>query len=136
MKVKSKKWYKRECDKLWSKVVRLRAKNKCELCGSINTLNSHHIFGRKAMSTRYDTDNGILLCFKCHFVEAHQNPARFYIWLVEKRGREWYDKLNKRHNNLIKMNYEVMYIWLKAQLSEVENAENVSTTLPIPIKII
>ncbi len=41
---------KKRVDRLWSKVVREQAGNKCEVCGvsgEVKVLNAHHYIGRK-----------------------------------------------------------------------------------------
>ena len=53
----------------WRKKVRARDKSRCQMpnCGTRKSIQVHHI--RKwasASSLRYDVDNGICLCRKCH----------------------------------------------------------------------
>ena len=87
-------------DTNWAKAVKLRAGNKCEYCGETKALNSHHIFSRSKLSTRWNLDNGVCLCAKHHVFSfefsAHKNPVEFIEWLKEKRGQEWYDSLRQR----------------------------------------
>lgn len=115
MKTPSKKTLKKKCDVLWSEIVKIRAGYKCELCGKKENLQSHHVFGRRANSTRFDTNNGVCLCWRCHFVEAEQNAARFGLWIVSKRGQEWYDTLNTKYGQLVKIDYEGLLIELQAE---------------------
>ena len=93
-------------DSLWSKVVKAMAGHRCEKCGNPNTLNSHHVFGRVARSTRWVVENGVCLCAKCHkfssIFSAHETPALFHIFILDKRGEQWFNKLRERHNNLDK----------------------------------
>jgi len=115
MRKKSNKTYKKQCDKLWADIIKLRAKNKCEMCRRVLPLQAHHIFGRKAMSTRYDLENGVALCFNCHYNEAEQNSTKFGLWIIEKRGREWFDELNRRHNQIKKVDWEAMTEYLERE---------------------
>ena len=44
-----------------------RDKHRCRMCNSKRRLNVHHILKWSgASSLRYDVDNGITLCKKCH----------------------------------------------------------------------
>ena len=90
-------------DKLWSKVVREKAKHKCESC--LRTaeewawLNAAHIVGRVCRTTRwgvkiddkYDT-NGMCLCKSCHDqYDQHLEKEDFIRRIVI--GIRRYDKL-------------------------------------------
>lgn len=59
-------------DKLWSMAVRARYP-KCVVCGSENTLSSHHCIVRKAQSlgVRWIVDNGVTLCYSDHICKLH-----------------------------------------------------------------
>jgi len=80
---------------LWSKKVRQRAEDKCEVCGKpegfINPkgnpvhLNAHHIEDKANQRLRFDIDNGIALCPSCHKFgrdSAHRSPIWFVEWLL------------------------------------------------------
>jgi len=50
----------------WSRIIKYRDK-KCVICGSVNTLNAHHIFYKKDYPMlSLNENNGITLCRKCH----------------------------------------------------------------------
>ena len=52
---------------LWSKCVRTRDGNKCQLCGATEgVMHAHHFIGRRKAQTKYLLENGICLCFVCH----------------------------------------------------------------------
>lgn len=84
-------------DTLWSKAVKILAKERCEHCWSTQYLNSHHVFGRRNFPVRWNVNNGVCLCAKCHQFSskfsAHQTPTLFTDWIKEKRGLEWYSQL-------------------------------------------
>ena len=54
----------KKADDLWSKLI--RSIGYCEICGSNNTLNAHHVIGRANYATRYLKENGVCLCVNCH----------------------------------------------------------------------
>ena len=58
--------------KNWRKNVYERDNYKCVSCGSKEKINAHHILSWNHYSEkRYDVDNGITLCEKCH-IKIHQ----------------------------------------------------------------
>jgi hypothetical protein len=106
-----KKTLKKKCDALWSEIVKIKANYKCEYtmkhkCSA--TLNSHHIYGRAAHSTRFDIDNGICVCYNAHKI-AEQSPRVFYTWLESYRGTDKLDEIERKHNKLVKLDYGVVY---------------------------
>jgi len=94
----------KDADKLWHKVVikkygatcffhdhQMSAKNHARVA-----VNCHH-FKPKGMypELRYDIENGIPMCWPCHFKLEQSDPSmREEIML--KRGNEWYLSLMKR----------------------------------------
>jgi len=88
---------KKQLDAFWSLVVKQRDGNKCVVvnCGKTTHLNSHHIFGKRNMATRFDLENGICLCSGHHTLNtfsAHQSPA-FEDWIKEYIGGERYNRI-------------------------------------------
>jgi hypothetical protein len=80
---------------LWSPLVKERAKNKCEVCGATENLQSHHIIGRSNWRLRWELKNGCCLCAKHHEFDSHQsahkNSPWFNEWLKKYRPKdlEW-----------------------------------------------
>lgn len=98
-------------DEAWSKLVKLRAGNKCEYCGKTSPLNSHHIFSRSKKSTRWLPENGVCLCVGHHTFSsgfsAHKTPLEFVDWLTNKKGVDFIDRLRLKANALSKLhNFE------------------------------
>jgi len=92
-------------DSLWAKVIKQRANNRCEYCGKTTTLNSHHIFSRSNMGTRWSPENGVCLCVSHHVfgsMSAHKAPVEFVLWLKEKRGDEWFEALRIKAKSICK----------------------------------
>lgn len=84
-------------DEAWSKLVKLRANNKCEVCGKTSPLNSHHIYSRSNRSVRWDVKNGVSLCVAHHTFSskfsAHKTPTEFTYWLEDKKGKDFMSNL-------------------------------------------
>lgn len=74
-------------DRLWSQSVHRREEG-CQICGSIEGLSAHHFIRRVISNTRYDINNGILLCVMHHTessdFSAHKTPKLFEIWFKTK----------------------------------------------------
>lgn len=98
----TKKSLRKKLDKAWSRIQ--LSKGKCEVCGQIETLNSHHIEGRRNLAMRWDPRNGVCLCSGCHTFRtnsAHQSPLWFHTWLEENR-KEDIEHIEANRNQIVK----------------------------------
>jgi len=83
-------------DKLWSAKVKELASHKCEICGSTEKLEAHHIHRCKHYGVRWNVINGACLCWKCHQksdYSAHKNSLYFFREMIRRRGDDWGDEL-------------------------------------------
>jgi hypothetical protein len=96
-------------DKVVSKIV--RARGKCQNCGSIKSLQAAHIFSRIYNNTRWDLDNLLCLCASCHFF-FHKNPLEFAHFV----GEEKYQLLKEARNQITK--YSTADLELKFKVLE------------------
>lgn len=117
----------RKLDEAWSKLVKLRAGNKCEYCNKSNNLNSHHIFSRSKKSTRWDVFNGISLCVAHHTFSssfsAHKTPLEFIDWLTKYKGQDFIDRLRIKANSICKLHAfekEILLSELNKEIKEFE----------------
>jgi 5-methylcytosine-specific restriction endonuclease McrA len=92
---RSRKTWTRILDELWRKAINQRDKGRCRKCGSSSFLQAAHIHSRKFRSTRWWTENGVLLCAGCH-MWAHHNPTSFTRWLDGQIGSEMLAWLERR----------------------------------------
>lgn len=104
-----------KCDKLLTPIVRLR-NPACLLCGSPTQVAHHHVHKSKSLVLRYDIDNLINLCNKCHF-KLHQDESYWASVIVKSKGLRWFNKLEKRKNQTIKGSED----WYEEQLLKLEN---------------
>lgn len=51
-------------DALWSSII--RSQGRCLRCGIQSALQAAHIIGRARLSVRWNLDNGLCLCARCH----------------------------------------------------------------------
>jgi hypothetical protein len=80
-------------DALWATCVKERANNECEMCGSIKLIQAHHIVPRTVYSTRYELENGVALCFRCHFYVAHKDMLKFYEYIKDVRDTKYLESM-------------------------------------------
>lgn len=99
-------------DTLWSKAIHERDKC-CRHCRKTNSLNAHHIFTRSRFNTRWNLENGILLCSGCHKLSsvfsAHGTPRKFFAWLETIHNKEWLDNLERTSDMVAKGIDKKMY---------------------------
>ena len=104
------------CDRLRSRLIKSRAKFRCEYCWSTKWLNSHHLFTRNNYSTRFDLDNWICLCAFHHKLStkfsAHWTPMIFDEWIISERWQERFDALRLKANKTRDKNYDRVYDYL------------------------
>jgi 5-methylcytosine-specific restriction endonuclease McrA len=98
----TKKSLRKECDQLWKLAVVKKYGNKCLVCGK-EAQDIHHFISKgKSVALRYDIDNGVPLCRKCHF-DFHFRPDKLIdIVIAFKRGKEWIEALLERKKNRAK----------------------------------
>jgi len=117
----------KKLDNAWSKLVKLRAGNKCEikLCGKTKYLNSHHIFTRRNKAVRWSVLNGVALCPGHHTLNsnfsAHATPILFHNWMVETKGQDFIDKLTFKASGISKLHKFEKEIMLKELNHEIEH---------------
>jgi 5-methylcytosine-specific restriction endonuclease McrA len=100
----------KELDGLWKERVKERAGYKCEKCGSIKTLQCHHIIPRTCFTLKYDITNGVTLCLHCHLFWAHKDAIGFAEWIKGKRDVPTLEL--KRHNQT-KNDYNLIKLYLE-----------------------
>ena len=104
----------KKLDKLWSQIIRSRG--KCERCNKDTTLAAHHINPRNKFNTRWDLENGVCLCYRCHIHWAHKDVPDAAEWFKERLGEKQYDDLKQRSNMSAKgQDLEAIEIYLESQ---------------------
>ena len=110
----------RECDRLWSALIRARDGGRCQNPRCFRPGNQpHHIFTRRHLSTRHDPENGILLCFYCHMEIAHREPEVFRQLILQILGERKFELLRLRAWSSCKFDYEMTKLILKELLATI-----------------
>lgn len=111
----------KDLDKLWSKVIRGQQKY-CQVCGSREYLNAHHIFSRTNRVLRWELSNGICLCSKHHTMSsefsAHKTPLEFTMWYIDQYGQEELDNLIELKRSIIKPDRAEIKEYLESELKK------------------
>jgi len=112
------------CDDLWSTLVKLRDENKCMICGSTELINSHHLISRRVFRYRWDTNNGVSVCPKCHefslILSFHTSPWSTEEWMKNNR-QDQYSKWVENRNNIseeFETEYDEIYYRLEQEYKE------------------
>lgn len=89
------KSYRIKADKAWFNAI-MGENPLCEVC-YMPAQQAHHFFYKgQHGNLRYDLDNGIKLCQKCHFILHHHDPKMITDKIIARRGDKWYQALKKK----------------------------------------
>jgi len=94
---------KRRLDKLYSEIIRKRGIcARCRKGAERVTLQTAHIISRRNLAVRWDLNNGIPLCYSCHFFWAHKEPIWFNDFAKEYLGEYKFEQLKMRAKKIKK----------------------------------
>ena len=110
----------RPADSLYSKWLREERKC-CERCGSRNSLQVSHFYGRANEAVRFDPRNTDCLCFGCHAYFT-ANPPEYVAWKIKRMGDQEYKQLMVAANTYKKRDDAMVILWLN-QLMKKESKE-------------
>jgi len=119
-------------DRLFSTCIRTRDGFRCqhENCtAGGNRMHCAHIFSRSRMTTRWDLDNAITLCYYHHIVWCHRTPVEFTLWIMKKIGEIKFKELESKSRNiniqvdLLEMKKIEKYLTNKLEEFEQKNAD-------------
>ena len=103
-----------ENDKIWSLLVRIRDMFTCQLCGkSSKHVEAAHVFGRSNKNTRWNTRNGIAVCYYCHRFKLHggrmseEEKVKFF----KKHLGKFYEILDNLRKQPVKYDTSFVLAW-------------------------
>jgi hypothetical protein len=91
---------------------------RCLLCPNASQVAHHHYHKSRSSRLRYEEINLIPLCTACH-CKLHHNESYWASKVVEIKGVEWFKKLDKMKNEIVKTDryfYEENYNRIKNQI--------------------
>jgi hypothetical protein len=102
----NKKGLSKACNKLWTEIGFL-LHPFCEVCNK-PTVGIHHFFPRSMCSIlRFEVENGVGLCRGCHFAHHFKGDPKIHQAIVEKRGIDWYNKLEEQ-SKILQSSYKTV----------------------------
>jgi hypothetical protein len=102
-----------------------RAGWKCEICDHVgDDCQAHHIYSRDNKAVRYDPDNGLFVCDKCHRWTEIVGTKKVIEYLVchNIRSGVWKNELILRKNMIVKYNDQFRAKWKIKLLDELKEA--------------
>lgn len=93
---------------------------RCLLCGAETEVAHHHVHKSKSNRLRYEIDNLINLCSKCH-LRLHHNESFWASKIVSLRGADWWKQIERTGQEIVKTDvhwYIGHYERLKKKLEE------------------
>jgi len=121
-----------KADKLFSDYIRLRDQYKCQRCHiqinpPTNEIQCAHFHSRSKKSVRFDIENAISLCRKCHlYFDGYSawgqvsHKKEFEEFMLKRLGQQKLDMLLYRAQKPQKIDEEFACIWLKALIKEIK----------------
>ena len=91
---------------MYSKYLRMKRHWFCEFCnldccGNKGYLTISHFYGRRKESVRFDDDNCLVLCRKCHLY-LENNKGEYTRIMMQKLGEKRFNVLTVRANTIKK----------------------------------
>jgi hypothetical protein len=109
------KFTQKKCDSLLTPIIK-KLFPHCLLCGGQTEVAHHHCHKSKSLTLRYDFENLIPLCGKCH-MKLHWNESYWASIIVKIKGLKWVAYLEKKKQKTLRYpNYEKIYNELLKQL--------------------
>ena len=121
--------WKKLCDDIWADLIKAKAGHKSEYSGKLGKkaggdeiLHAHHILGKSNYRLRYELDNGISLTAGEHKFIAHHTGRQemFRERIKEIKGQDIYERLKLLKSGISKVDYKMMFLYLKEQLKTYE----------------
>ena len=103
-------------DRLFRDIIRNRDKSLCQNCSSPFHPQLAHIISRRYYTVRWDTNNALILCAKCHARWTY-HPLEWEQWIIKRIGQEEYETLKRKALSYEKINYKELVSKLSDQLS-------------------
>ena len=105
----------KDCDRVFSLLIRTRDDWTCKACGSIKNPQCAHIVSRRYRATRWDSRNAVCLCAGCH-VRFTFDPLAWDAWCQEYRGLVYQELRAQAMRGVAHVDYDAELEALKTEL--------------------
>lgn len=102
MKTPSIKTLRNKCDALLTPLIK-KLHPRCLLCNNETQVAHHHVHKSQSNALRYYLPNLINLCNHCHLA-LHMNESYYASKIIQIKGLEWFNDLERKKNELVKAN--------------------------------
>jgi hypothetical protein len=117
---KRRKAREKDCDRVFSLLIRTRDDWQCRACGSPQVPQCAHIYSRQYRQIRFDPENAVCLCSRHHRMWSYPNTVEWEDWVEEHfPGRLEVLKARIRTQRWSK-DYDGMLAGLNAQLEALQ----------------
>lgn len=106
-KTKPTSYYRNKADKLLQEIGRNTFDN-CLVCGGEYSCLHHYHPKSQSTTLRYDMENCIPVCVRCHFRHHNGDPI-VHQTVLKIKGQDWGDKLNEKKKKGIGCNFGKKY---------------------------
>ena len=94
-----------KCDKLLTPIIKAQHPycflRIADQCAGYTEVAHHHIKKSQSTAVRYDLDNLIPLCHRCH-MKLHGQETTWASLIVEKKGIKWWKQLYAKSVHMVK----------------------------------
>lgn len=116
-------------DKYFSDWIRERDEWTCQRCKTEyekpnQGLHNSHFHSRRNKSTRFEPDNCIALCMRCH-QHLGENPFEHCSFFLKRLGQERFDSLDRQAKIPAKVDESAIVLVYKALLKEMKENRKV-----------
>ena len=80
------------------------AKYGCLICGGTYNCLHHYYTKGSSNALRYDEDNLIPICLRCHYRHHHTDDPSIHDRIRDIMGDKWLNTLRRKKNKVIKSN--------------------------------
>ena len=116
-----KKKLKKKVDKLYQELGRLTYSD-CLVCGGDYSCLHHFILKSQSLALRYDIQNGVPICNKCH-CNIHQGQDMETVGkIITFKGLGWFNRLSKLKHKTIENELEYIKKSQEILLQAIKNA--------------
>lgn len=123
-----KKGIEKDCYDLWAKCAKVKQRT-CRNCNSDTSLQGHHIRSRSHAATRFDLENALVLCSRCHCLQKF-NPEQFQDRVIEVIGDTEYQRLKAKSLQIFKPTVPWLLMMKDALKTKLRNLEEDYGTRP------
>lgn len=114
----------KQLDDMWRDKILAENDYRCRICGQEAGVVHHFIRKSRSFILRYNPDNLIPLCAKCHsLIHCFGQESIMTGILIGKQGQEWFDKLLKIKQQPIQSSIRTKK-YLEEKLKELNEIKN------------